>query len=127
MSKWKTLQPLLERFAIQEMSAVDIAKELTKVWGVPITKNAVIGRAYRTNVQLRDKIRAMRESGREVMSRPGVQAKMSATRKRNTLKKPAYPCGHPRIPDNTYVRPLDGGRVCKACIKARYERNRATA
>lgn len=102
MSMWKTLHPILERLAAEKMLVADIAAELTKLWGRPVTRNMVIGRANRTGIRL--------TSPREA----------TVLRSARTQKTPFYPCGHPRTPDNSYN--CSSNPHCRICNLAHNKR-----
>ncbi len=99
MNTWPEYQDELERLAASGFEAWEIAEKLS------VSRNAVIGRAQRT----------------------GVKINQDAVRARGTAD--AYPCGHPRTPENAYT--WSAKTRCKACSNARsiawYHKNREAA
>ena len=45
-------QRMLKKLAAQELSTAEIAAKMTAFFGFTITKNSIVGRAYRTSVEL---------------------------------------------------------------------------
>jgi len=107
---WRTLQPELERLASELLIAADIADRLTKLWGAPVTRNAVIGRANRTGVEL--------------CSRRDASVEAARRRSIAVQQTPFYPCGHPRTDGNSrhFLRP--NGTVNKHCLICQNKRRR---
>lgn len=48
-----------------------------------------------------------------------AEPRRSALAERNA-RKTECPAGHTYTPENTYVRPADGARICRACSRSRY-------